>query len=1005
MVVNRSIRWTAAAAAVLTVAWSPIDNPRANAAPNPTPPDGFALELVLGGHGELSNPIAAEFAPDGTVFVAQKNGIIKRFDGLGDPTAQTFADLRTEVFNYADKGMLGLEVDPAFTTGRPYVYAAYAYDAPPGEAAPFWGDTCPDPPGATTSGCTTTAKVVRFTVTGNDPAGTPLVLVDGTDGSWCHQFPSHTIGHLAIGPDGQLYVSAGEGANFNTPDYGQLGVAPLNPCGDPGGSNPTAPTAEGGALRAQDARTAGDPQSLDGALIRVNPDALNPAPSIVAYGLRNPFRFTFRPGGDEIYVADVGWTLWEEINRVGDANDATIENFGWPCYEGASPENSYNALALDICEDLYTDIGNPPTAPTFTYSHNGDVVSGETCDRTDGSAATGVAFYEGGGYPTEYNGALFFADFTRQCVWSVPADANGDPIWNDRRVFMDHGRYFTDLEVGPGGDLYVVDSGAGRISRIHYYVGNRPPVAQIGANTTSGPIPLTVNFDANGSTDPDIGDGIASVEWDLDGDGAYDDSTSFTPSVQFTEAGRVIVGLRVTDGSGATDTDSIAINPAETPPVPLVLTPAATSVSGVLIADDLFTVGDTISFSGVALDSQDGIVPEANYSWELRQQHCVAQGGCHAHLLQTFDGVAAGSFDAPDHAHPSYLELEFFATDSAAQTTSQVLRLDPLTATLSITTTPTGLRVSVDSATSTAPFQRTVLAGSQHTIAPIEPQESNGMMYEWGNWSDSGTKSHTVTVPGGGSAVNGTYVATGPAPSSFDYRIASVDGRTERFRKNDHRTEAGSLQTPPLAGAASTPTRAGFWRVSAIGKVAAVGDARRHGDLRAAQRTAAVVDIEGTATGRGYWILLADGNVHAFGDARDWGQPTRRAVGGAAVAIARTPTGRGYWITDATGHVYDYGDARWRGSLANSIHAPVVDLNPMPDGRGYWLLTEQGVVAAYGSATNHGSHIGSTEAVAILPTPTGDGYWLLGANGMIWDYGDAPRYGRWTRGSRPIALF
>jgi hypothetical protein len=91
--------------------------------------------------------------------------------------------------------------------------------------------------------------------------------------------------------------------------------------------------------------------------------------------------------------------------------------------------------------------------------------------------------------------------------------------------------------------------------------------------------------------------------------------------------------------------------------------------------------------------------------------------------------------------------------------------------------------------------------------------------------------------------------------------------------------------------------------------------------------------------------------------------------------------------------------------LANSIHAPVVDINPTPDGRGYWLLTEQGVVAAFGSATNHGSHIGSTDAIAILPTPSGDGYWLLGANGMIWDYGDAPRYGRWTRGSRPVALF
>ena len=994
-----------------------VDAPRAGAVPNPTPPTGFAIELALGGHGELSNPIAVEFAPDGSVFVAQKNGIIKRFDGIGDPTPQTFADLRTEVFNYADKGMLGLEVDPLFTSTRPYVYAAYAYDAPPGEVAPYWGDACPDPPGPTTEGCATTARVVRFTDTGSYPAAAPTILIDGTNGSWCHQFPSHTVGHLEIGPDGMLYVSSGEGANYNLVDYGQLPAgSPTNPCDDPAD--------EGGALRAQDARTSSDPQSLDGSILRVNPDT-GAAPSdnpyaasadanrrrVIAYGMRNPYRFTFSIDGDHLYATDVGWTEWEEINRVDLTNTgaSAVENFGWPCYEGPAFENSYRSAAiavpLDVCLDLETDVTDPPDAPFISYNHTDDVITGDGCDGANGSAATGVAFYAGGDYPAQFDGAMFLADFARSCVWVVYPDGDLDPDWDDRQLFLDHGRFITDFETGPGGDLFWVNSGAGRIERVRHYAGNRPPVAVIGANVTSGPIPLSVNFDVNASYDADPGDGIASVAWDLDGDGAYDDSTSFTPNVVFDDPGRVIVGLRVTDQNGATDTDAISIDPAETPPVPLITGPASSVVNGVQIADDLAAVGDDISFAGVALDNQDGVVATSGYRWELSQQHCVAQGGCHAHLLQTFEGVASGTFAVPDHAYPTWLELTLFATDSADLTASQTLRIDPLTATLSVTSNPTGLRITVDDTTSRTPFNRTVVAGSAHSIAPIEPQEASGQIFAWQQWSDAGTRIHSFTVPAGGQSISGTFASTGPAPSAYDYRIASLDGRTEVFAKNRHRTEAQSLQTPPLGAAASTPSRDGFWRASTIGRVAASGDAKRYGDLLARQRTAPVVDLESTETGLGYWMLLADGSVYAFGDAEFRGQPTPGQVGLRAVAIGRSPSGRGYWVTDAAGHVFDYGDARWRGSLAQSIHAPVVDLAPMPDSQGYWLLTEHGVVAAFGTATNLGSKVTASRAVALLATPSGDGYWMLMATGAIWDFGDAPRYGRWTRGSRPITLF
>src|SRR5205085_9119203 len=161
-------------------------------------------------------------------------------------------------------------------------------------------------------------------------------------------FPSHTTDTVMFGPDGALYVSAGEGASFTFSDYGQTGT-PLNPLGDPpvgiGGAQ-TPPTAEGGATRSQSLRRVSGPAVLNGTLIRIDPFtgaglADNPlaasadpnARRIVAYGFRNPFRFTFQPGTTELWIGDVGWRDWEEIDRIPNPLTAPVRNFGWPCYE------------------------------------------------------------------------------------------------------------------------------------------------------------------------------------------------------------------------------------------------------------------------------------------------------------------------------------------------------------------------------------------------------------------------------------------------------------------------------------------------------------------------------------------------------------------------------------------------------------------------------------------------------------------------------------------------
>src|SRR5262245_16970765 len=93
-------------------------------------PDLARFENVVVYSG-LQQPTVLAFAPDGRVFVGEKSGIVKVFDNLADTTPTTFADLRTSVHNFWDRGLLGLTVDPQFPT-RPYVYVSYTYDAPIG---------------------------------------------------------------------------------------------------------------------------------------------------------------------------------------------------------------------------------------------------------------------------------------------------------------------------------------------------------------------------------------------------------------------------------------------------------------------------------------------------------------------------------------------------------------------------------------------------------------------------------------------------------------------------------------------------------------------------------------------------------------------------------------------------------------------------------------------------------------------------------------------------------
>jgi hypothetical protein len=178
-------------------------------------PPGFQETTVIEG---LNFPTVTRFAPDGRVFVAEKSGLIKVYDGIGDGTPTVFADLRSKVHDFWDRGMLGLALDPQFSSSRPYVYVLYTYDAPIGGTAPTWGDGCTNPPGATEEGCVVSARLSKLTAAGDVMAGSEDVLIN----DWCAQYPSHTVGGLAFGPDGALYASGGSGLFRVEPTTGEV---------------------------------------------------------------------------------------------------------------------------------------------------------------------------------------------------------------------------------------------------------------------------------------------------------------------------------------------------------------------------------------------------------------------------------------------------------------------------------------------------------------------------------------------------------------------------------------------------------------------------------------------------------------------------------------------------------------------------------------------------------------------------------------------------------------
>ena len=198
--------------------------------------------------------------------------------------------------------------------------------------------------------------------------------------------------------------------------------------------------------------------------------------------------------------------------------------------------------------------------------------------------------------PAEFDGALFFADYARKCIWVMERSGGSLPSPSRVRVFRAGASMPVDIQFGPGSDLYYADVWGGTIKRIHYTEGNQAPKAVASASATNGSTPLAVTFDGSGSSDPDTGDSI-SYAWDLDGDGAFDDASTAQFAYAYPFEGTYNVGLKVTDSHGASATDFVGITAGNTPPTATIVSPTTGFT---------WKVGDPIDFEGSGTDPQDG---------------------------------------------------------------------------------------------------------------------------------------------------------------------------------------------------------------------------------------------------------------------------------------------------------------------------------------------------------------------------------------------------------------
>lgn len=349
--------------------------------------DGLELQPLFPGLA-FSQPVALLQTPHLTDswYVLEKEGRVVRVEGEG-PSARTalFVDLTDRVdARPTEAGLLGLAFDPDFARNG-QAYLSYTRGGP------------------------LTSVLSRFVSTDGgltlDPASEEVLL------EVPQPYGNHNGGQIAFGPDGYLYFGLGDGGAG----------------GDPHGNGQNT-------------------QTLLGAMLRVdvsgpNPYAIPPdnpfaegggRPEIYAWGLRNPWRWSFDRKSGELWVGDVGQSEWEEINRV-----ALGDNLGWNLWEGS------HCFRAGACRD------EGVVMPLAEYSH------------AVGCSVTGGYVYRGKTIPSLY-GRYLYGDFCSGRIWEL----DSGNIEAGPRILLQSGKRISSFAEDRNGELYLLDYSAGRIFRL-----------------------------------------------------------------------------------------------------------------------------------------------------------------------------------------------------------------------------------------------------------------------------------------------------------------------------------------------------------------------------------------------------------------------------------------------------------------------------------------------------------------------------------------------------------
>lgn len=526
----------------------------------------FSKKFLAGG---LFEPTELTVLPNLDILVAERRGAIKWYN-QADHTIKEVAQL--DVYHTGlnpggstEGGLLGLQADPHYEKNHwVYVYYSPAGDKPVDRLSRFKFENN------------------RFNLQSEQ-----VILDVATDREIC----CHTGGSVAFDASGNLYLSVGDNTTpFNETDpvtkipypSNLYGFAPLD-------DRP-------GFEHYDDRRAAGNSNDLRGKILRIRvhedgsysipagnlfPEgAPGTRPEIYVMGNRNPYRISVDKHSGYLYWGEVGPDAgndslatrgprgYDEVNQARKAG-----NFGWPYFVGNNyAYHEYNyatgvpGAAFDARKPVNDSRNNtgikelPPAQPAFIwypYAVSPDFPILGTGGRT---AMAGPVYYakdypDATRYPAYYNGKLFIYDWMRNWIMAVTMTKTGDLHTIEK--FMPGARFhnISDMEAGPDGRLYIVEYGGqwrhknadAGLSVITYNSGNLAPEVKLAADTAAGALPLTVNFSAEGTVDPD-GDKL-TYTWDF-GKGEKEQSAVPGASHTFTAAGIYPVSVEVTDGKG-----------------------------------------------------------------------------------------------------------------------------------------------------------------------------------------------------------------------------------------------------------------------------------------------------------------------------------------------------------------------------------------------------------------------------------------------------------------------